>query len=160
MMEDLEARYDNKMLTLEASFNERLALEKEQIGTLVASDVSQTRELGQVMMCVYRYHWTSVASTITYEGYIDPNYNNGGRADMNLHTGVFTCLTPGFYTITYTDVSDLKPAQETWINMHLNGERVDGSNLEHDTGSGTIGNFFRLTGSRTLVSKHMTRATF
>merc|ERR1719341_837131 len=97
MMEDLEARYNDKMLTLEASYNERLESEKEEIRTLVASEVSRTRELGQVMMCVYRYHWTSVASTITYDRYIDPNYNNGGRADMNLHTGVFTCLTPGFY---------------------------------------------------------------
>ena len=85
MMEDLEARYDDKMLTLEARYNERLALEKEEIRTLVASEVSRTRELGQVMMCVYRYHWTSVASTITYDRYIDPNYNNGGRADMNLN---------------------------------------------------------------------------
>ena len=34
MMEDLEARYDNKMLTLEASFNERLAAEKEEMRTL------------------------------------------------------------------------------------------------------------------------------
>ena len=139
MVEGLEAKYDEKLQTvkaeLEAKYNE------------MAVD--------EVVLCVHKSQWTTVASTITYDRYIDTNYNNGERADMNLGTGVFTCLTPGFYTITYSGVSHLQPTQETHIYLYLNGHRVAGSLLEQDMNPDTVGSHVELQGSRTLLSKHV-----
>ena len=109
-------------------------------------------EEDDVLLCVYKYHWTDADSTITFDRYLDTNYDNGDRADMNLDTGIFTCLTSGFYTITFADISRLLPSQQTWIWLYMNGERVDGSHVEQDTGDDTIGDFLSLSGSRTLVN--------
>ena len=155
MMEDLEARYDAMLKTvkaeLEANYNEKLKMETEKIRKDIASEVAQLEE-DDVLLCVYKYHWTDADSTITFDRYLDTNYDNGDRADMNLDTGIFTCLTSGFYTITFADISRLLPSQQTWIWLYMNGERVDGSHVEQDTGDDTIGDFLSLSGSRTLVN--------
>ena len=107
----------------------------------------------QVLLCVYRESWSAVDSIITYEGYLESNYDNGERADMNLETGVFTCLTPGFYTITYSGHSRLMPGQENNIWLLLNGNWVGGGRMEHELNPDTVGNYIALQGSRSLVSK-------
>ena len=109
-----------------------------------------------VMLCVYRDNWSTVDSTITYDRYLDTNYNNGERADMNLGTGVFTCLTTGYYTITYSGISHMWPEEETHIWLYLNGNRVEGSKVEQDMNPGTVGSHIELQGSRTLVSLSVT----
>ena len=154
MVEGLEAKYDEKLQTVKAELEAKY---KEQIKTDVASEVSQLRDVpvDDVLLCVFKYQWYAVDSTITYDRYIDTNYNNGERADMNLGTGVFTCLTPGFYTITYSGVSHLQPTEETHIYLYLNGHRVAGSLLEQDMNPDTVGSHVELQGSRTLVSKHV-----
>ena len=114
MMEDLEARYDAMLKTvkaeLEANYNEKLKMETEKIRKDIASEVARLEE-DDVLLCVYKYHWTDADSTITFDRYLDTNYDNGDRADMNLDTGIFTCLTSGFYTITFADISRLLPSQ-------------------------------------------------
>ena len=155
MMEGLEARYDAMLKTvkaeLEANYNEKLKMETEKIRKDIALEVAQLEE-DDVLLCVYKYHWTDADSTITFDRYLDTNYDNGDRADMNLDTGIFTCLTSGFYTITYSNIAKLFPAQETWVWLYMNGERVDGSLVEQDTNDDTIGNFMTFSGSRTLVT--------
>merc|ERR1711934_942681 len=150
LVEGLKTEYDEKLLTVQAELEAKY---KEQIKTDVASEVSRLRDVpaDDVLLCVYRDSWSTQGSTITYDRYLDTNYNNGERADMNLGTGVFTCLTPGFYTITYSGISGLQPAEETHIYLYLNGHRVAGSLLEQDMNPDTVGNYERLQGSRTLI---------
>ena len=146
MVEGLKAEYEEKLLTvkgeLEAKYKD------------LASEVSQTREVpaDDVMLCVFNYQWNARDSTINYDRYLDTNYDNGERADMNLGTGIFTCLTPGFYTITYSGISGLNPTEKTELYLYLNGKQVSGSKLEQIR-EDTDGNYASHQGSRTLVSK-------
>ena len=149
MMEGLEAKYEEKLLAVKAELEEKY---KDVRGLPVQPDRLTELPNDDVMLCVYKYHWTAVDSAITYDRYLDTNYDNGDRADMNLDTGIFTCLTSGFYTITYSNIAKLFPAQETWVWLYMNGERVDGSLVEQDTNDDTIGNFMTFSGSRTLVT--------
>merc|ERR1711934_39413 len=129
LVEGLRTEYDEKLLTVKA----------------------ELEAVDEVVLCVYKFQWTTADSTVTYDRYLDTNYNNGERADMNLGTGVFTCLTPGFYTIPYSGISHLQPTQETHIYLYLNGNRVGGSILEQDMNPDTVGSHVELQGSRTLI---------
>ena len=84
-------------------------------------------------------------------------YNNadrpgGGDGEMSLETGIYTCLTPGFYKISYSGYSRLLPGQETRVQMYHNGVPVDGS-LWKQRVSSDAGALTGVQGSRTLVGR-------
>merc|ERR1712080_245629 len=93
--------------------------------------VSQVKDLPYVMSCAYQDGWSRASSTITYDSLLS-DYNNadkpnGGDGRMDITTGVFTCLTAGHYTVTYSGHVRVDPGEDVSIYLHHNGERVEES---------------------------------
>ena len=82
-LEVLEARLDRE--------GERRAALEAQVGA--------REEVPSVLMCAYQDIWNDEMSTVTYDSFLS-NFNNadkpgGGDGQLDLATGVFTCLTTG-----------------------------------------------------------------
>ena len=76
----------------------RLDREGERRTTLEA-EVEAREEVPSVLMCAYQDIWNDEMSTVTYDSFLS-NFNNadkpgGGDGQLDLATGVFTCLTTG-----------------------------------------------------------------
>ena len=60
---------------------------------------SVLRDLPYLLLCSFQNHWITPSSTITYSSFLT-NFNNANRpggadGQLDLDSGVFTCLTPG-----------------------------------------------------------------
>ena len=60
---------------------------------------SALRDLPYLLLCSFQNHWITPSSTITYSSFLT-NFNNANRpggadGQLDLDSGVFTCLTPG-----------------------------------------------------------------
>ena len=85
-------------------------------------EVKSTKDLPFLISCAYQNLWTTPNSTIPYDRlFVD--YNNasrpgGGDGNMDITSGVFTSLTPGHYTVTYSGHATLGPGE--WVRFYLN----------------------------------------
>ena len=91
----------------------KLQSELATIKAEFAENRKEARDLPYMMTCAFQDHWADHGATITFD-YLLSDYNNsnrpgGGDGDLDTVTGVFTCLTPGFYTITYSGHALLHP---------------------------------------------------
>ena len=151
-LEKKEAVLRKEMETKEAVLRKELA-SKEEVGMAVTQGL---RDLPYLTLCVYQDHWASPDSTITYDSFLT-DFNNGerpGGADgqLDLGTGVFTCLSAGIYSVTFSGTAWLNPAERVDVWLYLNGVLVPESYWAAYTTSGTIGNPLGVPGSRSLVS--------
>merc|ERR1711978_533481 len=102
-------------------------------------------EVPYLAVCAYKQVWEPeiLETTITFDKFL-ANFNNadqpgGGDGQLDLNTGVFTCLTAGHYTISYT------ASAGNWgdglvrvhqIYLYLNGEQVPESYWRQELGEG------------------------
>ena len=145
-LEKKEAVLRKEMETTESVLRKELA-SKEEIGRAVTPYLT---------LCVYQELWTAASSTITYDSFLT-NFNNGDQAggadgQLDLGTGVFTCLRDGIYRIDYSGYASLDPAESVYVSVYLNGVHVPESLWQAYTTSGTIGDLLQVPGSRSLVS--------
>merc|ERR1711936_606521 len=64
------------------------------------------RDLPIILISAYRGNAIISPQTVTFDSFL-ANYNNGdspggGDGKLDLDSGVFTCLTPGYYTVSYS----------------------------------------------------------
>merc|ERR1712192_143772 len=97
----------------ETSSNLRIEAEGESIGKEMASKISNytlanpsLRDLPIVIISAWTGQILRSPQTVTYESFL-ANYNNadrpgGGDGELDLDSGVFTCVTPGYYTISFS----------------------------------------------------------
>ena len=85
------------------------------------------------------------------------NYNNaarpgGGDGVLDLDSGVFTCVTPGYYSVSFSVYSVIGP---TYAGHHLylytNGMQLPESYWYSGRSSGAVNANVGVTGSRILV---------
>ena len=93
----------------------RLQSELATVKAELAADRREARDLPYMMTCAFQDHWVDHGATITFD-YLLSDYNNsnrpgGGDGDLDTATGVFTCLTPGYYTVTYSGHALLHPEE-------------------------------------------------
>merc|ERR1712241_1242536 len=92
--------------------------------------------------------------TVTFDTFL-ANYNNGGGdGKLDLDSGIFTCLTPGYYTVSfsvYGAVGTIKGVRYGEIDMFLfkNGRDIPDSwwTAYEESGNATVG----VTGSRIVI---------
>ena len=73
---------------------------------------------------------------------------------MDISTGVFTTVTSGYYTITFSAVVDVTAGDETVMLLHHNGVEVEESWFQtYMTGDSSGLNFYQ--GSRTVVANQI-----
>ena len=127
---------------------------KEEVGSAVTHGL---RDLPYLTLCSYKEVWSSPSSAITYDRFL-ADFNNGDRpggadGQLDLGTGVFTCLSAGIYSITFSAFGYLYPGERVDVYLHLNGGQVPESRWSAYTDSGTIGGLLEVPGSRTLVGR-------
>ena len=150
LRKEMEAKLEEK----EAVLRKELA-SKEEMGRALTKGL---RDLPYLTFCAYQDSWTSDDSTITYDSFLT-NFNNGDRpggadGQLDLGTGVFTCLSAGIYSITFSGFAALDPAEAVRVFIYLNGVHVLESYWVAYTTYDTIGNRLSVPGSRSLVSVH------
>ena len=156
-MEEKEAVLRKKMKVMEEVLRKELA-SKEEMGSAVTQGL---RDLPYLTLCAYQDSLYPVfpSSTITYDSFLT-DFNNGdqpGGADgqLDLGTGVFTCLSDGIYSITFSGYAQLRPTEGIAVYLYLNEVQVPESLWQAYTNPGTIGDTLWVSGSRSLVSVHL-----
>merc|ERR1711953_609809 len=136
----MELREEMDMLKSELSKKEN------EVGLYVRDNVrAALAEVPYLAVCAYKQVWEPeiLETAITFDKFL-ANFNNadqpgGGDGQLDLNTGVFTCLTPGHYTISYT------ASAGNWgdglvrvhqIYLYLNGEQVPESYWRQELGEG------------------------
>jgi len=95
----------------------------------------------EVMVCSYRLSWTNTG-TISYSKILTQFDNcdqpGGGCSSMDISTGIFTAITPGMYSVTFSGRSVLYEGVRDKITLHLhhNGRQVTESLWQSYCGEG------------------------
>ena len=151
----LEAKFEAKIEQMETRFEEEKKVMKGAVMEEVMGEVTRTRDLPYEMFCAYQDKWTTPSSTISLASFL-ADYNNGdrpggGQGEMDLATGTFTCLTGGYYTISFAAYHLLHLKESTNLFLYHNGERLDASSgwQSNDNSAGAA---LAIQGGRTLVS--------
>ena len=79
------------------------------------------RDLPIVIISAWRASSLTSPQTVTFESFL-ANFNNqdrpgGGGGVLNLDSGVFTCFTPGYYTVSFSAYAAVGPNSN--VNPHL-----------------------------------------
>merc|ERR1711936_880297 len=79
------------------------------------------RDLPIILISAWRGSYILSPQTVTFESFL-ANYNNGdtpggGDGKLDLDSGVFTCLTPGYYTVSYSAYGLIGPDYPNYGNI-------------------------------------------
>ena len=101
-LKELEYNMKEEKDELNAS---KLRMEVENVSNNALTNPS-LRDLPIVIISAYRDSAIESPQTVTFESFL-ANYNNaarpgGGDGVLDLNSGVFTCFTPGYYTVSFS----------------------------------------------------------
>ena len=138
--------------------NQNQEVAKSLKNEMTAAVEQGLRDLPFEMVCVYQKEWKLADSVVSYER-VTVEFNNsnrpgGGDGSMDISTGVFTTVTSGYYTITFSAVVDVTAGDETVMLLHHNGVEVEESWFQtYMTGDSSGLNFYQ--GSRTVETNQI-----
>ena len=110
--------------------NEMKAEVKKELDKVLPTAVEQGLRPFE-MVCAYQDLWDETNSVLSSER-ITVEFNNSDRpggADgtMNIETGVFTAVTSGYYIITFSGYTHVRPREYSGMYLYHNGVRVEES---------------------------------
>ena len=145
----LRIEMTKEMKEKETTLRKELA-SKEEVGRAVTQGL---RDLPYLTLCAFQGGWYSPDSIITYNSFLT-DFNNGerpGGADgqLDLATGVFTCLSAGIYSVIFSGRTYLNPTERVNVYLYLNNVMVPESRWYTYTDAGAE---LHVLGSRSLVS--------
>ena len=87
------------------------------------------RDLPYVTISAYKDYWSTHSQTaITYDSlvadYTNADRPGGGDGSLDITTGIFTCLTPGFYEISYSANVRMEDNETVVLYIYRNGVRI------------------------------------
>merc|ERR1719234_1078186 len=100
-MKEEKNESEKKQRELEASLSEyRIKVEEVEVTK------PSVRDLPIIIISAWREEEISSPQTVTFESFL-ANYNNaarpgGGDGVLDLDSGIFTCITPGYYTVSFS----------------------------------------------------------
>ena len=106
-----------------------------------------------VLISVWHQSWITTPQTVTFDVFL-ANYNIGGGDGMfDLDSGVFTCFTPGYYTVSFSAYCRLGPNNKyQYLFLYKNGAEVSESGWTFWNPYGGLNDVIGVTSSRTVVS--------
>ena len=138
-MEVMREEMQEKVDVIREAMEEKDNKVKKQLDVLEARNTELTsklreveqkslRDLPYVLTCAFQSSWYTPGATITYER-LTVDYNNsdkpgGGDGRMDISTGLFTALTPGHYTVTYSGFAEVGPGEGVYFQLRKNGVDV------------------------------------
>merc|ERR1712223_1563527 len=118
MRAEMEARLEALEVKLE-----------EEEAKLAVLESSQLLDAPQVVMCAYQDLWMQEDSPISFDEFLTNFHNAEGDGALDLTTGTFTAMNPGFYSITFGGDVGTGPGLYTNIYLYKNNEKVYASRL-------------------------------
>merc|ERR1712130_223934 len=112
------------------------------------------RDLPYLMVCAFQNDLRSPNSVVPYDR-ITTEYNNanqpgGGDGSMDIKTGVFTVLTSGYYTITFSASVRVRAGESAEMYINRNGELIEESRWLTMMASDGTASYIDDQGSRTV----------
>ena len=167
-MREVIREKDSEMKVMREEMEEKDNKVKKQLDRLEARNTELTtklrevdqkspRDVPYVLTCAFVDTWTTPGATITYD-YLTADFNNsdkpgGGDGELDITTGKFTALSPGYYTVTYSGGAIVDPGQRVYFRLVGAGLVGEGNEGEWRSYSDSaIGGTITDQGSRTVVS--------
>merc|ERR1712222_169979 len=130
-LEELEGKAKKEKDSLD-----KLRTEAKEVPSNNASNNALTkpslRDLPIVIISAWRGSSIIAPQTVTYDSFL-ANFNNGNRPGggsgvLDLDSGVFTCFTPGYYTVSFSAQGWLGPdyAVDQLLVLYKNGMDLPG----------------------------------
>merc|ERR550517_1957999 len=134
-LEELEDNMKEEKDELEAS-KLRMEVEEESSRKESASNNALSnlslRDLPIIIISAYRDSSIGSPQTVTFDSFL-ANFNNGNRPGggsgvLDLDSGVFTCFTPGFYTVSFSAYGLVGPGYpKQYLFLYKNGMAISES---------------------------------
>lgn len=110
------------------------------------------KETPAMLTCAYTRRWNAFSSRITYDFLVSNFSSSGGAGSLDPDTGLFQCVTPGYYLVALSGWAELDPGEWALSALYRNGQFVEGSQWEsHYRLSEGQASFLRDQGARTLI---------
>ena len=114
------------------------------------------RDLPIVIISAWRDDFITSPQTVTFDSFL-ANYNKanrpgGGDGVLELNTGIFTCTTPGYYTVSFSVYTTMGPDHDQHLFLYKNGMEVPGSRMMWYADPDALTDFIGVTSSRIVVS--------
>jgi len=128
---------------------------KKEVDSEVALTKPVLRDLPIIIISAWQSNILRSRQTVTFKSFL-ANYNNGDRPGggdgvLDLDSGVFTCFTPGFYTVSFSAYGIVGPTYgPNWLFLYKNGVELPESKWYFGTNHDLNDNV-GVTGSRILV---------
>ena len=158
---ELQATIKELATRLDELEESKLRMEEESSRKEKASNNALTkpslRDLPIVFISAWRASTISSPQTVTFERFL-ANYNNhdrpnGGDGMLDLDSGVFTCITPGYYTVSFSASPIVGPSYGNHrLFLYKNGTQLYESSCYFWTVNGALNVDIGTTGSRIVVS--------
>ena len=158
-MQDEKEKHTKEKKELEAKNEEmerRLEELEDKMRKEEISSKPSLRDLPIVFISAWQHSILTSPQTVTFESFL-ANFNNadrpgGGDGVLDLDSGVFTCFTPGYYTVSFSAYGGVGPSRtDPHLYLYKNGSELPeslwffyGSHLKNNAGG---------TGSRIVVSE-------
>ena len=150
---ELEASVSKLKIEVEES------LRKEIVSNLSNSALAKPslRDLPIVLISAWRADELTYPQTVTFDSFL-ANFNNadrpgGGGGELDLDSGVFTCFTPGYYTVSFSAYGVVGPVDANiYLYLYKNGSQLPESGWFIAENPGALNNAVGVTSSRFLVS--------
>merc|ERR1712233_139217 len=126
------------------------------ISNITALTNPSLRDLPIVIISASRMSAIGSPQTVTFDSFL-ANFNNadhpgGGSGDLELDSGVFTCLTPGYYTVSFSVFGFHGPNYHGIVlYLYKNGTKVLESLCEFSMRNGVLNADVGGTQSRILI---------
>ena len=157
MKEEKDAS-EKREMELKASMSQlRMEVEESANFSNTALANPSLRDLPIVLISAWHSGTLTSPQTVTFDSFLT-NFNNqdrpgGGSGVLDLDSGVFTCFTSGYYTVSFSAYGGVGPSHS---NPHLflfkNGSQLPESEWYIATSNGGIYDDIGVTSSRILVT--------
>ena len=108
-----------------------------------------------LLISAWQPHDLRSPQTVTFESFL-ANYNSQGvdGSVLDLDSGVFSCVTPGYYTVSFSAYSHVGHSFDSRVLcLYKNGIEVAESRWMLSTHSSAVNDWIAVTGSRIVVSR-------
>ena len=152
-----EARLDASLSKLRMEVEESLRKEIAANFSNTALKNPSMRDL--VLIFAYQHSMLTTPRTVTFQSFL-ANYNNaarpgGGDGVLDLDSGIFTCFTPGYYTVSFSANGAMGPEfDHQYLYLNKNGVDLPESRWSFWTNQhgASLNDNIGVTSSRILVS--------
>merc|ERR1711872_110517 len=151
------AELENEMNTMRKKVEEE-CVTKESVTNLTTNGLTNpsVRDLPIVFISAWQPNDLLDVQTVPFESFL-ANFNNvdtpgGGDGLFDLDSGTFTCLTPGYYTVSFSAHTFLyNGSQRNTLYLYKNGVQLPESYWRFESTSGALNNDLEVTGTRILI---------